>query len=1433
MLLQDNFFRRFGARKVNHLLRPNVFQIDKFEFPKNSIWNYVDYDGVSLGPDTNDYFFREIQKKIFVEHVMELSSNIGTPRRLGVPLMPYVRQFHIQNKRFRLSMNIAEHPSDENTLGVVSYNLLSKAYRYPRSVYSEFNKWKNIEATIWQKMRTVAAASQRTQYYFMHLPKVLPSLQRLNMSCEKFNQTALAVFNNKDSLFLLEIWKWFSEKYRKDCIFAGWEQAEYDKVNLIVEDNGSWMMFNLGLLNQWRYVEGESPAAQRDRVDPIDVQKRFLRALMLLMSYRSEPELEVVEEDDEGNKIDAAIGIPSRTEEQAERNSTQEYEKMLKDLNTDLEQLNIIEQETTTLVRAEDSDSNAATDLTPKVAQDEEEQAKAVVVREKIQKTFVTAKDSIEPDTDVEVTKFETPVQVSDALLTKINTLADDGLIDGSEYRRKTKLLERYESLESPVAGIKLKDYIVIDPETLVIKNNDEQSQIPGSPLLPDQSMLKSRLLEFDSRYIKDVMNKDIVSMALATQKAGFIVTDYEVERNENITGSYDVHTMRVTPIEGQPSTLRFRLPSVQENGQFEIGTTKYFMQKQRADLPIRKISPTRVALSSYYGKTFVLRSERKSNNYAVWLHNQISAKSFEDNSPIKELHPSNVFDHEFIAPLGYTSAAQYLKSFKFKEFELIFDHKERVNVFSEEVREKYEVNGSVLFGISPTDTYLVMDKNSAVYEIVNGDFKEKGTLEEYLGIDDKNAPVEFAEARIFSKNIPVGVVLSYKLGLSNLIEMLNPEMRRVPVGQRVNLQSHEYGLVFSDETLVFSKEDRVAAMILAGFQAFEKTTKNYSVHTFDKTGVYLKLLEQVNLSVRYLREIDLLDEMFVDPITEEILKEMKEPVTYRGLLVRSCELLMTDYHKDPLDMQEMRVKGLERMAGAVYTELVVALREHKAKPNRRQHSIDLNPYDVWKRVTQDPAVMPANDLNPIQNLKEGEATTYGGTGGRNSRAMVKTTRAYHENDAGIISEATRDSSDVGINTFLVADPKFKSLRGITTKSELMDLPPSSLVSTSALLSVGGDQDSAQRLNMVSIQQSHSIACNGYKPSYVRTGYEHVVGYRAGESFSRNAKTDGKVVAVNDTGMIVEYSDGSKEGFEVGRRFGKSSDLTIPHQLETTLKVGDSFKKGDNLVYNKDFFEPERFNPKSVIWKNGLIARVALMESRQTHEDASSISRELAAKLTSRTTKIKDVVVTFDQHVRSALQIGTVVDNDTILCYIEDSITATNNLFDEDSLNTLKNLSRQSPTAKTQGIIEKIEVFYHGDIEDMTESLQALALASDKQLRQQARSQGKRAHTGQVDESFRIKGEPLQMDSLALRFYITGDNVSSIGDKGVFANQLKTIFSEVMDYEVRSESGLKIDAIFGAQSIFNRIVNSAFVIGTSNTLLDVIGKKAAKIYKGE
>lgn len=89
------------------------------------------------------------------------------------------------------------------------------------------------------------------------------------------------------------------------------------------------------------------------------------------------------------------------------------------------------------------------------------------------------------------------------------------------------------------------------------------------------------------------------------------------------------------------------------------------------------------------------------------------------------------------------------------------------------------------------------------------------------------------------------------------------------------------------------------------------------------------------------------------------------------------------------------------------------------------------------------------------------------------------------------------------------------------------------------------------------------------------------------------------------------------------------------------------------------------------------------------------------------------------------------------------------------------------------------------------------------------------------------------MDTAAIKIYITTNVRASTGDKGVFANQLKTIFSEILPEPMVTESGEKVHARFGRKSIAARVVASPDIIGTTNTLLDVIGKRMVKIYKGK
>lgn len=332
--------------------------------------------------------------------------------------------------------------------------------------------------------------------------------------------------------------------------------------------------------------------------------------------------------------------------------------------------------------------------------------------------------------------------------------------------------------------------------------------------------------------------------------------------------------------------------------------------------------------------------------------------------------------------------------------------------------------------------------------------------------------------------------------------------------------------------------------------------------------------------------------------------------------------------------------------------------------------------------------------------------------------------------------------------------------------------------------------------------------------------------------FAATAKGKGKVTKVTPRAIQVTYEDGTVEAVELGRRFGKVPDAMLPHELVTQLRVGDSVEAGDCLAYNALYFSPDPLNPRIAVLKAGFLATTAIMDSPDTLEDSSAISERAAQMLETQITKVRDVVVSFDQAVHNLVSVGDRVEVENILCTIEDAVTAQNNLFDESSLDTLRLIAANTPKAKMTGVVEKVEVFYHGDIDDLSPSLQDLALESDRNRKREARELGKRYTSGRVDSGMRVDGNPLAFEHAVIRIYITGTVSTGVGDKGVFGNQLKTIFGRVMGGINRTESGEDLDAIFGYQSINDRIVLSPELIGTTNTLLKKISKRVVDVYKG-
>ncbi len=1448
----ENLYRKAGIRKTDQLTSatPPLLPTKAVELPRASIFHYVGNGILDAGPDSQDLLYRSYNKQIMIGHVVENGDNLSKPRKLAEPPAQDIRAFRNRNPRFKTMLDLEAATRDDLTLVVYNYAFIPRYYHYSRAIYTEYHKWWNQQAAVWENIAKVAEASPRHQFIRVALPRIIPSLEKLNQAADGgMNQLLLKTFNSAEAFFFIELWKWFGDN-RASSLLAKVPVEKMDRINLIFQESGKCFIMNLGLINRWRkpakveIPEGDKTSYQG--YQPKNVQRYWLRLMISLMKVRTGEETQEknaaaeatgqAKENQSGTGPTGPVDQPVTGAKPGASSST--GTTVTEVVASGITGCNVASDDE----QADPASVNEPEDLVAPADEDIElekqidaELAELERINEKVQD--LEAPPELQPDVPGTATEGE----LENGVKTVCERLAPYGLITANEMLRHTKLASSYKTLKAPDGKSTLAEFIQIPPEVLKI---EAPSKIKDIPTVLDKTMLKSSLLDFDPRYVKHVMQRDVAGMVMNLQRAGVSITGYEVERDDNVMGASDWYTVRIVPVEGVATSVRFKLPVIDEDGNYTANGVKYRMRKQRGDLPIRKIAPDRVALTSYYGKIFASRSSKKVNNYDEWLRTEIMAAGENpENKVITGLHPADVFDNLFVCPRAYGSIAMSFRTFsvlppvaegqpRSPMYHMLFDHTKREETFGAEALKRYERDGMVLVGESINGDFLALDDNAMLYRCSEGKVNQFMHLEAFLGLDSSRAPVNFAELRMAGGvSIPIGLILGYELGLERLMSLLKVTPRRVAVGARKYLEPHEYALEFADETLIFSREDRLASLVLAGFTEYHRAIRNFNVTDYDKRDVYLNTLESNRIGVRYLREIDLMFQLFVDPITRDLLIEMKEPTDFRGLLLRSCELLMNNQHPDELDPAFMRIKGYERMPGAVYSELVRAIRSHNARAGKKNLQLDVPPYAVWQNITRDPSIALVEDINPIKNLKDPEAVTYSGTGGRSSRSMTKHTRAYHPNDMGTISESTKDSSDVAINTYTSADPQFTSLRGMSSRYDLKNADPTSLLSSAALISPAADKDDPKRVNFIGIQHDHGIACSGYSQLMVRTGYEQVIGHRTTDLFCYTARKPGKVISLSETGMVVEYTDGETKGIELGRRFGKAGGLTIPHEVLTGLRIGQSFKEGDTLCYNSGFFEPDVLNPAQMVYKGGVMARVALFESPLTLEDSSAISTKLAGRMTTKSTKIRDIVVKFDQVISNLVKQGDSVESESILCIIEDAVMVNTKLFDQQALDTLRGFDAHQPKAKSKGVVERFEVFYHGDKEDMSESLRALANSADRDLSRRSRSAGKPAYTGSTDDDFRADGNPLVLDTMAIRIYITTDVIAGIGDKGVFGNQMKTVIGEVFDAPIYGDSGQEIDAYFGQKSIGDRIVSSPEFMGTLAMNLEFIGEEAVRLYE--
>lgn len=1427
MIEFDQYFYRHGIRKYEFLAAPPMTALSDFSLPFHPLFHYLPQTSVEIGPKFGEIWFQSVGGMRYVDHVTEQLTNEGNPIWAKRTVTTFVQDFRKKEKEFRRMGSLEQITQQRTSLVVYNYAILQHLWDYRDTFMRPYYRWYNARTTLWSKVKELAtSAPQQNQFIVMPIPAVIPPLAKFRQAADKHTRETMANFGADEYLDLLDLFVWAGPN-RSNSLLSALDESALAKTNIIFTIGAYWTVLNLGTMNQW--IKGEGVGAEREiekGKDPQAMQKQFLMLINRILTSQSTAGTDVAFKEqhvDLPDVADTAAVLQSASRAvQANSDSVAglglnipdipvipDFDFDLNDVEVDIPVTGIPEDNVIRLKNLETGDNIVSTfwdlDRPP------------MDINEIIQPVV---SDITEAHGD-ELGQYDLGVL---QMAAKYHT---EGRLTNAEFSRFEKASGRYRELKFD-DNRTVAEVCVIEPSTL---KDVESFKLPEIKTVLDKSMLKSTLTVFDRNYINKVLDSDIANMFMSPQRAGFALTTFAKERKETYMDKLDTFTVAYTPVDGERTLLKIPVTVIEPDGYFKLNGVRYYLKKQRVDMPIRKVAPNKVALTSYYGKTFIWRSDKVRDDYGQWLLREVELGMRKTDSKYSNIQYGTGVKNTDRAPRVFTTLASQYVSFEFGDYEFRLDYSKREG-FDESLFA--EPKSSYPMGFVKIDgkrTAFTVDRQGVLYR---ADTEAPiGTIEEVLELKAINAPMDVAEFALFGKRIPMGLVLCYHYGIDELLSRLKAEVVVHDAKERVKVNVDEFSIRFRDQVLVLKRNNRLAAIIMAGFNTFADQVSNYDYQDFNSPEAVLNVMDAAGLSARYMREVDNQYLLFLDHISRGLLAEMEEPTEFGPLLVRACQLLLTDDCPDETDMNYMRLAGYERVAGAIYREITKAIRSQRNRQSGRRGPIELRPDAIIRRIQSDGSGQIVEDSTPVHNLKEQEAVTTGGDGGRSSVSMVRSARAYHKNDLGTISEATVDSGSVAINTSTTANPKFTSLRGTTARYKESD-GGASLLSTSALLAPGADRDDPKRVNFISIQNSSGIAANGYESMPVGTGMESIIAHRAGAKFSVMAIGDGVVAEVNEDAVVIDYDDPAlgRQYVAVGLEHGIIAGMTVPHELITNLKVGERISNGSAIAYNKAFFTPDPLQPGQLIYKGAMIVRVALVDGTDTLEDSSAISQRVSELLTTQVTYPLSVLVDDGEVVHNLVEVGSKVDLESILCSVENPITANAGLFDDDSYDSLQALAAGNPKAGVAGVVDKIEVFYNGDPDDFNESIAGLIRVSDKAMaRRKRRLGGTGPENGRVDDKSTIDGKRLQPRQAAILISVTASYDAAVGDKGVFSHQLKTTFGRVMSGVNETEAGETLDSIFGYQSISDRIVGSAESMGTTFTLALKVRELTIEAYR--
>jgi len=953
----------------------------------------------------------------------------------------------------------------------------------------------------------------------------------------------------------------------------------------------------------------------------------------------------------------------------------------------------------------------------------------------------------------------------------------------------------------------------------------DERVFVDNSGVVFDKLSSSNKSIDAERAYVKKLFRKDMTKSIMGMEKKGIIVTNLEVTPHKDAVSDFEEYKISMfVPGYGEHTQRQF-IPTIKEDGTFKVYGNQYRLREHISDMPIRKISISVVVLTSNFSKIFVESDIENDKNIKA----SVAEKTEFYLEVARNKTPSDVTMSKL-----YIKSSNVFSYYRIKDYDMFFVYRDRFSI-SNTPKEKIleiESKGYILCGMlrndndSTKDAELFVDiKTDRLFRYDGKKLIEDISLYELIGVDETEDKT-YSYASMMGDKIPVIVILINILGFRQTMAFLNIDYTvNLPSRNHHELENDEMLIRFADKHVLLSGVNEESKLILNGVVKKHIYLKSVNFELEGSTGLG-NMNEILGFPRSLFKRLKFLNKMFIDDITLSVLKELKQPTTFVGIIKEANRLLTVNSVKFKTDMSDVRLRGHERIAGIMYSELAKAIgsvdnySSFGAKPPK------VKPYAVWDRLSKDVALK--DDLNPYADVRQASDLSYL-VEGRPKEAMTLDTRIFHDSSLGVISVTNRDNGDAGITRFKVNNPRINNSRGFIDISDA-ELEPSEVYDSILLTIPNMYKDDSKRANFIQTQGVGVIPIDGEMTLPLRTGYETTIGNIVSENMCVNALTDVKVINIKETAYIVVADVKTKVeskyflGNYTTRPENKSSHT---HRIITMRKVGDIIKAGENITYNSAFFQPDFFYSKQVSMKTGKLARTRFKESQETYEDSIGVHASLLSKLSAKKTKITDVTIMSNQHISGIKNIGDRVEANEPAMLITGQAIDESKWTDEKVREILTEMKTDIPKYSIGGNIVKIECLYRCELKDMTPSLRKIAKLCDEQR------MDTEGVSGRVTTKFSISGKTMLDNEVFIAIYIESDLYpAQIADKTILSAQLKNTIGSVYEgkgtglegdeFNTYDEDGNLIELTYSPISTDKRIVNSTNENGIYNLYLSKV-----------